>query len=68
MPVNEESVGIERPVFTLKLSMDMNLLMAEQLLDLFDRCVQNRLPIQKESWAFYKQLENLVGEVVPATK
>lgn len=61
MSVNEESV--ERPVFTLKISMDMNLLMAEQMLDLFDRCVQNRLPISKESWAFYKQLENLVGEL-----
>ena len=54
------------PVFILttvdpKCSIEMNLAMAEQLVDLFDACREAHITIEKEMWAFYKQLENFVG-------
>ena len=56
------------PVFVLstvepKCNIEMNLAMAEQLVDLFDACRVAHITIEKEMWAFYKQLETFVGPV-----
>ena len=50
------------PVFDVSLTVKLNDVMAEQLVDLFDAAVAARIEIQTESWALYKQLENIVGQ------
>ena len=54
------------PIFDVSLSVKLNELMAEQLVDLFDQVVDARITIQPETWAFYKQLENWVGQREPS--
>ena len=50
------------PVFDVSISVKLNDIMVEQLVDLFDDAVAARIPIKPETWALYKQLENIVGQ------
>jgi hypothetical protein len=55
---------IQKPKFDLapEFMLRLNLLMAEDLLDLFDNCVTAHITIPPHIWAMFKQLENWVGE------
>ena len=55
----------DKPTFVLrpKFILELSLPMAEQVLDILDKCVETHVFIPKESWALYKQLENYVGGV-----
>ena len=58
-PEREKPIFILRPKFTVELNMPM----AEELLDLFDNCMRSHVMIPREAFAMYKQLENWVGAV-----
>lgn len=60
------STSSPKPVFDLNLNIQLNPLMAEQLVDMFDAVmVANnhgaKINFPPELWAMYKQLENWVG-------
>ena len=46
-----------RQEFTLRISKGMG----ELLLQVFDDCVRNRIMLPKEVYAFYRQMETLLG-------
>ena len=54
--------GDTKAMFDVSLTIKLNPLMTEQLVDLFDDMVDAGISIPPEAWAFFKQLESWAGE------
>jgi len=51
-----------KPVFDLRLSLTVNDLMAEQLVDVFKEALRKGIQLPSETFALFRQLESWIGE------
>lgn len=49
-------------IFNIKMSIEINNVMAENLVDLFTEATSKGIRVDGSTWAFFKQLENWIGE------